>query len=122
VEGTDYKLNTEFGIFQVLEGATHVEEGDDIHYSVEQPELEITQIRVNRKASQQARLLYLADDANTLGKSAKDRLEVWRVNVAPDGDLNLISDEHGAFSLTMAIVDDSANHPNDPYGTLDRIE
>jgi hypothetical protein len=123
VSGTDYTLNTEFGIFKILPGSTHVSDAgtDDIEATFEQPELDIDQIRINKEASQECRLLFLADDANTSGVAAKDRLEVWRVNVAPDGELGLISDEYGAFSLTAAIMDDSANHPDDPYGTLDRI-
>lgn len=124
VSGTDYTLNSEFGIFKILDGSTKVSDAgtDDIEVTFEQPALTITQLRLNREASQECRLLYLADDANTSGVGAKDRLEVWRVNVAPEGELNLISDDYGAFSLTMTVMDDSANHPDDPYGTLDRIE
>lgn len=124
VSGTDYTLNSEFGIFKILTGSTHVSDAgtDDIEATFEQPALEITQLRLNKEASQECRVLFLADDANTSGVAAKDRLEIWRANVAPDGELNLISDEYGAFSLTAAIMDDSENHPDDPYGTLDRIE
>jgi hypothetical protein len=86
------------------------------------PELTITKLRIGTQSQQIARLVYLSDDANSAGNSSKDRLELWKVDVAPEGDLQLISDEYGAFTLTMAVLTDGANHPDDPYGTLDRIE
>lgn len=124
VSGTDYTLDSDSGMFKVLPGSTVINDDgtDDIEATFEQPALTIKQIRLNRESSQECRLLFLADDANQSGVAAKDRLEVWRVNVAPEGELNLISDDYGAFSLTMTVMDDSANHPDDPYGTLDRIE
>lgn len=120
VEGVDYSLNSEFGVVSVIVGGG-IADGDDIAVTFAAPALTINQVRLSRKSSATAKLLYLADDANTQGTSAKDRLEVWKVDVAPDGELNLIGDDYGAFSLTMAILSDSENHPNDPFGTLDRV-
>lgn len=41
-------------------------------------------------------------------------VEVWHVNVSPDGALGLISDDFATLGLTMAVLDDSANHPAHP--------
>lgn len=120
VDGTDYVLNSEFGIIETRVGAG-IGQGDTLDVTFEAPALTIDQVRVQTKASTVARLLYLADDANTLGASSKDRLEIWRVDVAPEGDLNLISEEYGSFSLTMAVLSDTENHPTDPFGVLERV-
>lgn len=123
VADSDYKLYAEYGLVHILPNAPHIADDgtEDIEFNFEQPALEIEQNRLNTEASQQAHLLFVSDDKNPEGVSSKDRLEIWRVNVAPDGELNLIGDEYGSFNLTMTIMDDSANHPNDPFGTLDRV-
>lgn len=121
VAGTDYEVNTEFGIFRILPGSILVVDNDDPIVSFNRPALTIDQVRIARSGANVCHLLYLADDANSQGDAAKDRLEVWRVDVAPDGEMNLISDDYGAFSLTMAVLSDASNHANDPYGTLDRV-
>lgn len=41
--------------------------------------------------------------------------EVWRVNLYPSGQLGLIADDYGNWTLDGAILDDTANHPNSPY-------
>lgn len=120
VEGTDYEVNSEFGIIRILPGGT-ITDDDDLTVAFEAPAVQINQVRIARKASSVGRLLYLADDANNSGAAAKDRLEVWKVDVAPDGELNFVGDDYGAFSLSLAVLSDAENHPNDPYGTLDRI-
>lgn len=121
VEGTDYVLKAGHGLLQIRPGAPHVADGDDVNYSLEQPEIDFRRIRMNRKASPRARLLFLGDDSNTQARGAKDRVEVWRVNVSPDGELNLVGDDYGGFGVRMTIVDDSANHPTEPYGYIERF-
>ena len=112
---TDYSLDAEFGLIRPLEGGTVVA-NDTLDVTYDQPLLTIEQLQIAKIASPICHLVYLADDANDDSDGAKDRLEVWRVNLAPDGDLNLISDDYGTYSLTMAVIDDSVNHPDDPFG------
>lgn len=117
---TDYLVYSEFGIVKLIDGGA-VQEGDDIEVEFDRPALTIDQVRIARNSAPICHLLFLADDANQDADGARDRLEVWRVNVAPEGELNFISDEYGSFQLTMEILSDGANHPNDPFGTLDRV-
>lgn len=42
-------------------------------------------------------------------------LEVWRVNLYPSGNLGLIADDYGNWTLDGEVLDDTANHPNSPY-------
>ena len=120
VLGTDYTLNAEFGIIRFLDSAD-LSDDDDVLVEFDNPALSIDQIRVAQAGTKYAHLLYLSDDANTQGNSAKDRLEVWKVDVSPEGGLQFIGDEYGSFSLTMGVLDDSENHADDPFGTLDRV-
>lgn len=121
VLNVDYEVNSEFGIIHIRPSSITVVDGDDIVVEYDKPVASIQQIRIGKQSSQLARLVYLADDSNQDNVSARDRLEVWKVDVAPEGDLNLVSDDYGSFNLTMAVLADNVNHPAEPYGTLDRI-
>lgn len=41
--------------------------------------------------------------------------DIWRVNLNPNGQIGLIADDYGNWSLDGNILDDTANHPNDPF-------
>lgn len=118
--GTDYEVNAEFGLIKFLSGGA-IQEGDNAFVNGAVPALTITKIRVAQESAPIAHIKFLCDDANNEGDAAKDELELWKVSVAPDGELNFISDEYGAFSLSMAVLSDATNHADDPYGTLNRI-
>lgn len=120
VADVDYVLYSEFGIVKLNEGAA-VQAGDDVDFTFDTPALIIDQVQIAKESSPRCRLLYLADDANQDGASARDRLEIWRVSVAPEGELQVIGDDYGNFQLAMGVLSDAANHPNDPFGTLDRV-
>lgn len=117
----NYEVNLEFGVLHIFASAPDLADGDDLVAHFNRPAKTIQQLRIATAGQAVAKLLYLADDANNAANPAKDRLECWRVDVAPDGELNLISDDYGTFSLSMTLLTDSTNHPDDPYGTLDRI-
>lgn len=116
----DYIVYSEFGLVKLVEGGA-VQSGDDVEIEFNRPALVIDQVRIARNSAPICHLLYIADDANQDADGARDRLEIWRVSVAPEGELNVISDEFGSFQLSMGVLSDAANHPNDPFGTLDRV-
>lgn len=118
--GTDYLLYDEFGLIKILAGGA-IMANDNVVVDYDAPALSISQLRIAKIASPIVHVLYLADDANQDGDAAKDRLEIWRANIAPEGELALISDEYGSYQLSAAVLSDAENHPNDPFGTLDRI-
>jgi hypothetical protein len=45
----------------------------------------------------------------------KIAVDIWKVNLNPDGVLGLIADDYGNWSLKGMILDDTANHPSAPY-------
>lgn len=120
VLGTDYSVNSEFGIIRLLPGGG-IADGADLEIEWDQPALTIDVIRIAKNAAPVCHLLYLADDANVDGDAAHDEIEIWKVNVAPDGELQLISEEYGSFSLSMEILSDAENHPDEPFGVKRRV-
>jgi hypothetical protein len=42
-------------------------------------------------------------------------VEAWRVNLYPAGQLGLIADDYGNWTLDGELLDDTANHPLSPY-------
>ena len=47
---------------------------------------------------------------------------IWRVLLTVSGDINFISDEWAEIEFTGEVLDDSTNHPNNPYGMVIDIE
>ena len=42
-------------------------------------------------------------------------VEAWRVNLYPAGQVGLIADDYGNWTLDGEVLDDTANHPLSPY-------
>ena len=41
--------------------------------------------------------------------------DIWRVNLNPNGNVGLIADDYGNWTLDGNILDDTANHPTAPF-------
>jgi hypothetical protein len=59
----------------------------------------------------QGRIRFVPDPSD----GQKIGVEVWRVNLAPNGQIGLIADDYGNWALDASVLDDTANHPNAPY-------
>jgi hypothetical protein len=116
--GVDYNVYTAAGSISFID-ATLLSDGDDLVVEFDNPLLVINQLRFGRVAEQFAKLLYIADDANTSGVSAGDRMVFWKTQVTPDGAYQLISDDYTSFNLKFAVLSDST-HPSDPLGHHER--
>lgn len=57
------------------------------------------------------RIRFVPDPAD----GQKIGLEAWRVNLYPSGQIGLIADDYGNWTLEGAILDDTSNHPSAPY-------
>lgn len=58
----------------------------------------------------QGKVLFMGDP--TTGPAM--RVEVWKVNITPDGAVGLISDDYAQMSLSGAVTEDAINHPSHP--------
>jgi hypothetical protein len=41
--------------------------------------------------------------------------DIWRVNLNPNGQFGLITEDYGNWTLDGNILDDTANHPLSPF-------
>lgn len=119
-ETTDYVVYAEAGLIQLVANSPNVVDGESISVEFDRAAVITDQVRIARQAGPICYLLYKADDANEEGASAHDQVEIWRVSIAPEGELPFISDDYGSFQLSMSVIDDSANHPTAPFGYLSR--
>lgn len=61
---------------------------------------------------------YVADNA----VGTNDHVVFHKVDLTPDGEVGYITDDLGAWSLAGAVLDDSANHPDTPYYSVESAE
>jgi hypothetical protein len=45
----------------------------------------------------------------------KVSIDIWKVNLSPNGQIGLIADDYGNWTLDGAILDDTAHHPTAPF-------
>lgn len=62
----------------------------------------------------QGHILFIPDPAD----GPNIQCDVWRVNLTQNGKIGLISDEYGNWTLEGSCLDDTANHPTDPFYRL----
>jgi hypothetical protein len=56
-------------------------------------------------------LLFVPDPVD----GQKIGVDIWRVNLNPNGVIGLIADDYGNWTLDGNILDDTANHPSAPF-------
>ena len=54
-------------------------------------------------------------------QGAKYHVQLWKVRVAPGGDLTFIGEDWGAIPFDFTVEADVTGHPNDPYGKITPI-
>jgi hypothetical protein len=60
---------------------------------------------------QQGHLVFVPDPVD----GQKIGCDIWRVNLSPNGNVGLIADDYGNWTLDGNILDDTANHPDSPF-------
>lgn len=45
-------------------------------------------------------------------------LEIWHVNLTPNGEIGFITEEWGSFTLDMTVLSDRMSHPEEPFFKL----
>ena len=59
----------------------------------------------------QGHILFVPDPVD----GQKIGCDIWRCNLNPNGQIGLIADDYGNWSLDGNILDDTANHPTAPF-------
>jgi len=111
VAGTDYVLvDAVEGLFYFLPTSS-LNEAKSITVTYTTLVGSFDQVAGSSVPQVQGRLRFVPDPTD----GAKIGLEVWRVNLHPSGNLGLIADDYGNWTLDGQALDDTANHPNSPY-------
>lgn len=122
VAGTDYELNSQYGTIYLKPTSTVVRDGIEVFFTFDKAVQTIEKINIGAAGSQIGRLVYRGDDSNSDGVGSKDVLEVWRVEVTPNGALGLITTDYGTFGLAIDVLSDAPRHTGDEqYGRWLRL-
>ncbi len=114
VEGTDFTVDVETGRIYIIPGGTIADGSSVTVASYSYGTIDYKTI-VGGNANQiEGYLRFIGDPAT----GPEFELEVWRVQAQPDGAFGLITEDYGNFSLTLKVLDDSANHATEPFYRL----
>lgn len=113
VEGTDYDLFPTVGHIYIKPGGV-IQDKVDIVVTYDCPEKTIHRVAGGTKLNRFGKVTFVSDDANTDGTTAQGVLTVWKAKVGSEGAYQLVSEEYGQYSLRLTMLDDGANHPNEP--------
>lgn len=116
-EGTDYTVDAANGRIYVVPGGA-IGNGAALTVSCDYAETTSRTVRLGTDPNLR-RYVRLVGDPTT---GATHDYEFWNVQLSPDGELALISDEFASIGLTGAVTLDSTNHPNEPFGrAIERV-
>ena len=112
VAGTDYEVvDATRGLIRIIPGGANLTPATQIDIDYTYASVSNDTIRGGDTPDIYGRVLFVGDPA---AGPAMD-VEVWRVAVEPEGGLELIGDDFLEWTMNCEILDDSVNHPNEPY-------
>lgn len=112
VLGTDYAItNAAIGMIRILPGtiltgAVTIDYTPTAYTGATAPQV----VHGGDSGIIQAELLFIGDP--TTGPAMM--VNIWKASLTPDGAIGFISDDYGEAGLSVAVLDDSANHPASP--------
>jgi hypothetical protein len=110
VLGTDYEItNADVGVIHILPG-TILTGAVTVDYTPTAYADGLTQIAAGTESLVRAKVTFVGDPS--AGPAVM--VEIWDVQITPDGALGLISDDFATLGLQMAVQSDVANHPAAP--------
>lgn len=120
VLGEDYQLYAAAGFVQFLETSLTLNGGENVSASFVGAQVNLDHFRIGQNPEQFAKLVYVADDANTSGIAAGDRFVFHKTQVMPEGDYQAVSDDYVPFNLRFSVLPDPAFFA-DPLGRFERV-
>lgn len=120
VLGEDYLLYAGPGLVHLLETSLTLNGGETVNATFVGAAVNLDHYRIGQNPEQFARLVYVADDANTSGVAAGDRFVFHKTQVMPEGDYQAVSDDYVPFNLRFSVLPDPAFFA-DPLGRFERV-
>ncbi len=116
VAGVDYildKTQLRGGIITIPDNS-NIPDGQKVRVSYKVSEAKYPKIMGGTAKKIEGDLLFLGDPSH----GRPYNLEVWHVSIVPTGDIGLITEEWGTFTLEMTVLSDRENHPEEPFFKL----
>ena len=117
--GTDYKVEASLskaGLISIPEGSTMVS-GDTVLVSYSKPAGTFATVASAVDGSVEGYMLFAGDPT----KGPAYNADLWHVTITPNGSLALIGDDLASFDVTVTVMDDRENHPNEPLYRLIKL-
>lgn len=114
VLGTDYELNTELGLVKINAGGAFTEAVTTWDGSF--AAVNSTLVRGLSVGKIEGRLKYFSAANQSAGP--RYELDVHKVNLTPDGELALISEEYGTFTLRGKVLKDPTKPAGEEFFTV----
>lgn len=112
VEGTDYNIiDATLGIIEIIPGGANITAATQLDADYSYAADTSTTIRGGDTGDIYGSILFVGDPA---AGPAMD-VEIWSLSIEPEGGLDFIGDDFLEWTLNCEILDDSSNHPNEPY-------
>lgn len=121
VLGVDYDLYAAPGLVQFRQDSLTLTGGENVSASFTGAAVNLSHFRIGQNPEQFAKLVYVADDANTSGIAAGDRFVFHKTQVMPEGDYQAVSDDFVPFNLRFSVLPDPAFFA-DPLGRFERVD
>jgi hypothetical protein len=113
VENTDYRIDYSIGRIYCL-STGGILQGEALLVDYTYGAVRIPKVTPAGRAKVEGLLRFVGD--STYGRDFE--IVLWKVQLSVSGDINFISDEWAQMEFTGEVLDDSTNHPNDPYGMV----
>ena len=122
VENTDWRIVTadkdlELGRIEFMSAATMVE-GEEFTFVYTAGKVEYEKINALKETYIEGAIEFVSD--NPVGNNYM--LQIWRGSISPNGDLGLISDDWATLPISIEILKDETNHPDDPYYVITKLD
>src|ERR1700733_9258041 len=114
VLGTDYTIDLLRGIVYVIPGSTLFAAGVQLTADYVYGSYTYNAVRVAAVGTVEA---YLRFEGNPI-KGPTYEAEYWHVSFTPSGELGLIADDFGNWTLEGEVIADPVNHPTQPIGRI----
>lgn len=113
IAGVDYILDKSMlrgGIISIPT-TSNIPDGAKVFVSCTVPEAKYPKVMGGTVKKIEGDLMFIGDPKH--GRPYV--LEIWHVNLTPNGDVGLITEEWGSFTIEMTVLADRVNHPDEPF-------
>jgi hypothetical protein len=113
VAGKDFTLDKtqlRAGIIPIPE-TSNIPDGSKVKVSYTVPDGKYPKVMGGSVRKIEGDLLFIGDPS--MGRAYT--VEIWHVTLTPSGDIGLIGDDWGSFTLEMTVMADRVNHPDAPF-------